>query len=278
MSGTLFIVGTPLGHLGDLSARAADTLRAVSVVVAEDTRRSRPLVRNLGAKARLLSFHAHSPPARLEQIIERLRAGDDVALITDAGMPTISDPGATLIAAARRAECDVRVVPGPSAVSAALAASGFSADRYRFLGFLPRKGTERAVLLEEAGSSPVTIVLFEAANRLVPLLADLARAAGAERRVAVARELTKLHEEVRVGTLTEIAEYYQAHEPRGEVTVVLAGAGSRAAPATADAAAARAHAERLLADGATRRDVARILMETFGLTRNDAYRLVTSLE
>jgi 16S rRNA (cytidine1402-2'-O)-methyltransferase len=124
VSGTLFVVGTPLGHLGDLSPRAAETLRAVSVVVAEDTRRSRPLVRHAGGSARLLSFHAHSPPKQLERIVAVLRAGDDVALVTDAGMPTISDPGATLVAAARQAGCDVRIVPGPSAVTAAQSLSG----------------------------------------------------------------------------------------------------------------------------------------------------------
>jgi len=277
VSGTLFVVATPLGHLGDLSTRAAETLRAVAVVVAEDTRRSRPLVRDAGGKARLLSYHAHSPPSRLDQILEILRAGDDVALVTDAGTPTVSDPGAALVAAARQAGCSVAVVPGPSAVTAALSVSGFPADRYRFLGFLPRKGADREALLTEAATSAVTIVLFEAANRLAPLLDDLARVAGEERRVAVARELTKMHEDVRVGTLGEVAVYYQAHEPRGEVTVVLGGAGPRPTPAV-DEAAARAEAQRLLTAGATRRDVARALMDTFSLTRNAAYRLVTSLE
>jgi 16S rRNA (cytidine1402-2'-O)-methyltransferase len=277
VSGTLFVVATPLGHLGDLSPRAAETLRTVAVVVAEDTRRSRPLVRDSGGTARLLSFHAHSPPSRLGQILALLRAGADVALVTDAGTPTISDPGAALVAAARAAGCPVVVVPGPSAVTAALSVSGFSADRYCFLGFLPRKGTDREALLTEAATSAVTVVLFEAANRLPALLDDLVRAAGGERRVAVARELTKLHEDVRVGTLAEVTVYYHAHEPRGEVTVVLGGAGPRPTPAV-DAAAARAEARRLLTAGATRRDVARALMDTFSLTRNDAYRLVTSLE
>lgn len=276
MSGTLFVVATPLGNLGDLSPRAAETLRGVAVVAAEDTRRTRVLLAHIDAHPRLLSYHAHSPPSRRDAILEPLAAGEDVALVTDAGTPTISDPGAALVAVARAAGFTVVVVPGPSAVTAALSGAGLPADRYTFLGFLPRKGADRRRLLGEIASSPVTVVLFEAANRLAKLLADLAVVAGGERAVTVARELTKLHEEFRAGTLDALAGYYAAHEPRGEVTVVIAGAPIPVAEEL-DEAALHEEARRLLAQGMTRRDAARRLADAFGVSRNAAYELVASL-
>jgi 16S rRNA (cytidine1402-2'-O)-methyltransferase len=276
VSGTLFVVATPLGNLGDLSPRAAETLRGVAVVAAEDTRRTRVLLAHIDAHPRLLSYHAHSPPSRRDAILEPLAAGEDVALVTDAGTPTISDPGAALVAVARAAGFTVVVVPGPSAVTAALSGAGLPADRYTFLGFLPRKGADRRRLLGEIASSPVTVVLFEAANRLAKLLADLAVVAGGERAVTVARELTKLHEEFRAGTLDGLAGYYAAHEPRGEVTVVIAGAPIPVAEEL-DEAALHEEARRLLAQGMTRRDAARRLADAFGVSRNAAYELVASL-
>jgi len=276
VTGALYVVATPLGNLGDLSPRAADTLRAVAVVAAEDTRRTRPLLSHVGAHARLLSYHAHSPPSKAETILALLAEGTDVALVTDAGTPTVSDPGASLIAAARARGFAVVIVPGPSAVTAALSGSGFPADRYTFLGFLPRKGRERAARLAEIASSAVTVVVFEAANRLVALLDDLARAADPARPAVVARELTKVHEEFRTGTLAELAGYYASHEPRGEVTLLIAAA-TPTAPPEPDDQAIRAAAARLLEGGASRRDVARQLTETFGMSRNAAYQLVASL-
>jgi 16S rRNA (cytidine1402-2'-O)-methyltransferase len=276
VSGTLHVVATPLGNLGDLSPRAADTLRAVAIVAAEDTRRTRPLLTHIGAHARLLSYHAHSAPSRRNALLDALAAGDDVALVTDAGTPTISDPGADLIAAARAAGHPVVVVPGPSAVTAALSGAGFPADRYTFLGFLPRKGPDRAERLAEIAASRVTVVLFEAANRLAELLADLAATAGGARAATVARELTKRHEEFQTGTLDALVGYYAAHEPRGEVTVVVAGAPAPV-PGQPDDAALLDEARRLLDHGMTRRDTARHLAEAFGVSRNAAYALVASL-
>ena len=276
MSGTLHVVATPLGNLGDLSPRAADTLRAVAIVAAEDTRRTRPLLTHIGARARLLSYHAHSPPSRRDALLQVLAGGDDIALVTDAGTPTISDPGADLVAAARAAGHPVVVVPGPSAVAAALSGAGLPADRYTFLGFLPRKGPDRAERLAEIAASRVTVVLFEAANRLAELLADLAAAAGGARAATVARELTKVHEEFRTGTLDALVGYYAAHEPRGEVTVVVAGAPAPI-PEQPDDAALLDEARRLLDQGMTRRDTARRLAEVFGVSRNAAYTLVASL-
>ncbi len=274
-SATLFVVATPLGNLGDLSSRAADVLRAVAVVAAEDTRRTRQLLAHLDAHPRLLSYHAHSEPERLAELLAVLRSGEDVALVSDAGTPGVSDPGAALVRAVRDGGGRVVPIPGPSALVTALSASGMPADRFLFLGFLPRKGPERARLLAEAAASAHTVVCYEAPHRLVPLLADLSAAAGGDRTVAVARELTKLYEEIRVGAIAEQLAHWSATEPRGECTVVLEG---REPPAgAADHESARALATRLLADGLSRRETARHVAEETGLSRNDAYRLVMEL-
>ena len=278
MPGTLYIVATPLGNLGDLSTRAAEVLRTVPVVAAEDTRRTRGLLTHLEASPQLLSYHAHSEDRRLDKLLEILSGGRDVALVSDAGTPAVSDPGTELVAAARAAGVTVVPIPGPSAVATALSAAGLKGDRYLFLGFIPRKGGERARLLARAAGEEWSVVLFEAPPRLVDLLEDLANAAGGTRRAVVARELTKVHEELRLGTLDELAGYYTEHPPRGELTVVLEGAGTPAEPPdrTEDAVA---QATRLLAEGLTRREVVRRLSESqsLGLSRNDAYRLVMEL-
>jgi 16S rRNA (cytidine1402-2'-O)-methyltransferase len=275
-SGTLYVVATPLGNLGDLSPRAAEVLRQTAVVAAEDTRRTRGLLSHLGAAPTLLSFHAHSGERRVETLLEILGEGRDVALVTDAGTPGVSDPGTDLVAAALDAGLTVVPVPGPSAVATALSAAGISADRYLFLGFIPRKGQERSRLLARAASEEWSVVFFEAPSRLVALLGDLAAAAGPGRRALVARELTKLHEELRAGTLAELADYYSRVPPRGELTIVIEGTGAPPPPAdrTADATE---EATALLAEGLSRREVARRLTETLGMSRNDAYRLVTGL-
>lgn len=274
---TLYVVATPLGNLGDLTPRAADLLRRVPVVAAEDTRRTRALLAHLGATPTLLSFHAHSPARRREVLLEILREGRDVALVTDAGTPAVSDPGADLVAAARAAGLAVSPVPGVSAVTAALSAAGFPADRYLFLGFVPRKGADRARLLDRAAAEEWCVVFFEAPARLVELLRDLAARAGAGRRAAVARELTKLHEEVRAGTLAELADYYSREPPRGEITLVLEGTGVPPPPPDRSEEA-RAAARTLLAGGLSRREAARRVSASFGLARNQAYRLVMELE
>lgn len=273
---TLYVVATPLGHLGDLSPRAAETLRSVPVVAAEDTRRTRGLLTHLGATPAVLSFHAHSQGRRLEAILEILGDGRDIALVSDAGTPAVSDPGTDLIAAAREAGHTVVPIPGPSAVATALSAAGLPADRYLFLGFLPRKGTARARLLERAAAEEWSVVFFEAPTRLLGLLTDLMKAAGPQRQAVVARELTKFHEEVRTGTLAELADYYSEFPPRGELTIVVEGTGAPTAPPDrTDEAMERA--SELLAEGMSRREVARLLTETHGLSRNDAYRLVMEL-
>ena len=274
--GTLYVVATPLGNLGDLTPRAAELLRSVPVVAAEDTRRTRGLLTHLGASPRLLSFHGHSGRGRLETLLGILADGRDVALVTDAGTPVVSDPGADLVSAVRAAGHAVVPIPGVSAVATALSVCGFPGDRYLFLGFVPRKGAERQRLLARAAAEEWTVVFFEAPTRLAALLADLAGLCGPAREAAVARELTKMHEEIRRGTLEELRAHYAASEARGEITVVLAGAGSpeTAPDRTAEAAVV---AGELLADGRTRRDVVEHLISRLGLGRNDAYRMVTGL-
>jgi 16S rRNA (cytidine1402-2'-O)-methyltransferase len=276
MPGILYVVATPLGNLGDLSVRAMEVLRAVPVVAAEDTRRTRGLLSHLGASPRLLSYHAHSEEPRLEALLEILHEGRDVALVSDAGTPVVSDPGTDLVAAARASGITVVPIPGPSAVATALSAAGLKGDRYLFLGFIPRKGSERARLLARAAAEEWSVVFFEAPPRLADLLEDLARAVGGGRQAVVARELTKLHEEFRAGTLAELAGYYSEHPPRGEITIVLEGTGAPAEPPDRTGEAVE-QATLLLAEGLTRREVVRRISETLGLPRNDAYRLVMEL-
>ncbi len=274
--GTLYVVATPLGHLGDLSPRATDTLRTVDTVAAEDTRHSRRLLAAIDAHPRMISYHAHSAESRGEAVLDILRDGRDVALITDAGTPAISDPGFELVALARAAGIPVVPIPGPSAVAAALSAAGLPSDRYLFLGFLPRKGAARRRLVEQAATQPWSVVFFEAPARVVELLADLTAACGPERQAVVAREMTKIYETFRSDTLQALHAFYQETAPRGEVTVILAGAteAELAEPAADPADIQRVIRERLAA-GHSRKDVARDVAARFGLTRNDAYRKVT---
>ena len=275
MAGTLYVVATPLGNLSDLSQRAGEVLRGATLVAAEDTRRARKLLGHIGANPRVISYHAHSSPKRLLELEHALESGTDIVLTTDAGTPAISDPGGELVSRARTLGARVVPIPGPSAVATALSVSGLPADRYTFLGFLPRKGKERRLRLGEIAASPWTVVVFEAANRLVRLLNDLSEHCGSDRAAVVARELTKLHEEIKAGNLGELVVYYEEQAPRGEVTVLV-----RAAPpetVEADAASVQSRARVLLEEGATRRDVADQLAQEFSMPRRDAYRLVTDL-
>ena len=274
--GTLYVVATPLGNLGDLSPRARDVLSTVPVVAAEDTRRTRGLLTHLEARPTLLSFHAHSAEHRLDSILEILHSGRDVALVSDAGTPSVSDPGTDLVAEARASGIAVIPIPGPSAVATALSAAGLPADRYLFLGFIPRKGRERARLLGRAAIEEWSVVFFEAPSRLVALLEDLIPLAGPGRSAVVGRELTKIHEEIRSGTLGELADYYSAIPPRGELTVVLQGAG-QPAPEPDRTEDAVEQATALLAEGLSRREVVQRLTQSLGLPRNEAYKLVMEL-
>jgi 16S rRNA (cytidine1402-2'-O)-methyltransferase len=226
--GSLVVVGTPIGNLADLSPRAAEALREADVVACEDTRRTAPLLRHAGSGAPMVAVHQHNEAARAADLVARMRAGARVALVSDAGMPLVSDPGARLVGAALDAGLPVEVVPGPSAVTAALAVSGLAGEGgFVFLGFVPRRAAERRRLLERLAVLEAPAVAFESPRRLPGLLAEIA-AALPERPVAVCRELTKFHEEVVRGTAAEVAARL-AEPPRGEVTVVIGAAPAGAA-------------------------------------------------
>ncbi|MGE0439378.1 MAG: 16S rRNA (cytidine(1402)-2'-O)-methyltransferase [Gemmatimonadales bacterium] len=270
MSGTLFVLATPIGNLGDLSPRAADVLRRVPAVAAEDTRQTRKLLDHVGSRAELVSCHAHSPPERLAELVARVESGQDLAVCTDAGTPGVSDPGPALVARARAAGLSVIPVPGPSAVATVLMASGLPADRFVFLGFPPRKGRDRGVWIERIKGETLPVVCFEAPGRVGDLLADLAEACGPDRWALVGREMTKKFEEYRGGSLGEL-QAWAAAEVRGEVTLVVAGAAE--APPAVDREGAASLAAALVDAGVERSTAARVVAQVHGLRRNESYRL-----
>jgi 16S rRNA (cytidine1402-2'-O)-methyltransferase len=265
--GALWVVATPIGNLEDLSPRAASALRDADLVACEDTRRTAGLLRHAGSSAPMVPAHAHNEAARAADLCRRMLAGQTVALVSDAGAPGVSDPGARVVEAALAAGIPVTAIPGPSAVQAALAASGFPADRYAFAGFFPRKASERRELLAALAEPPMTVVGFESPRRLPGLLADLA-ALDPEREVAVCRELTKLHEEVARGTAAGLAARF-AEAPKGEVTVVIAPPEPAGAP---DPGRVDAGAEVLLDAGLAPARAAEALAALGVAPRNAAYR------
>jgi 16S rRNA (cytidine1402-2'-O)-methyltransferase len=273
-AGILYVVATPIGNLGDLSPRAAEVLRQVDVVVAEDTRRTRTLLSHVGAHpGDLLSLPAFDEEERLGRVVARLAAGASVALVTDAGTPGVSDPGTRLVEGAWGVGARVVPVPGPSAALAALSASGLAADRFLFAGFLPRKGGARADALRWLAGVPATLVLFEAGNRASATLADLQEALG-DRPAALAREITKLHEEISRGRLSELRARFPG-DLRGEVTLVVTGAG--AAPEEAPTESPEEEILRRLASGEAPTAIARALARGHGMGRSEAYALVESV-
>ena len=269
VTGTLYLVGTPIGNLGDLAPRAVETLAAVDLIAAEDTRRTGRLLAHLQLVDRpLLSFFEGNERERTEEVLRRLRDGANVALVTDGGMPTVSDPGFRLVRACAAEGIDVRVVPGPSAAIAALAISGLPTDRFVFEGFLPRKAGERRARLEALAPDPRTIVLFESPKRVQTMLAEALDAFG-DRPAAVARELTKLHEEVLRGRLSELPEVLDAATLKGEIVVVIGGADAAEAP---DAGALVDEARALMAEGTRARDAAKAVATRHGASANEIYR------
>ena len=265
-AGRLLVVGTPIGNLGDLSPRAAAALRDATLVACEDTRRTAPLLRHAGSEVPMLAVHEHNEAARAAELVRRMLAGDTVALVTDAGLPVVSDPGGRVVAAAIGAGIAVEIIPGPSAVLAALVLSGLPAEPFTFVGFFPRKRQERLALLT-AGTGPAgTVVGFESPNRLAGLLADLA-SVEPDRPMAVCRELTKLHEEVVRGTAADLAAR-MAGGARGEVTVVI----GPAAPVATDAGAVTHAVERILDAGLSPAKAAELAAALGIASRNAAYR------
>ena len=263
----LAVCATPIGNLEDVTLRVLAELAAADVVLCEDTRHTRGLLERHGIKARLLSYHEHNEAQRTAELLPRLEAGERIALVSDAGLPAVSDPGARLVRAALEAGIDVSVLPGPSAVETALVASGLVAEQYRFLGFLPRGEKKLAELLDELRGWPWPAVAFESPHRLAATLRSLA-AADPEREAAVCRELTKRFEEVGRGTVAELAERYDA-PPKGEITLVLGPAGP-----TEDGGEERALAAvaELVDAGVPRRRAAELVSGLVGIPRNRLYK------
>jgi 16S rRNA (cytidine1402-2'-O)-methyltransferase len=284
---TLYLVATPIGNLEDMTFRAVRVLKEASLIAAEDTRKTLRLLARYDIHTPLTSYYEHSKLAKLDRILATLETGD-VALVSEAGMPGISDPGYELVCAALDAGRNVAPVPGASAPVLALAASGLATDRFLYLGFLPRRGLERRRLLEQFSGFRHTLVAFEAPHRVVAALADLVAMLGPDRRLAACRELTKVHEEIVRGTAREVLIHFQGTAPRGEFTLVIAGADQGASPAAGGAYVTFETAptappdpsvrlRELLAGGASRSDAVRQVVEETGLPRREAYRLALAL-
>jgi 16S rRNA (cytidine1402-2'-O)-methyltransferase len=270
----LVLAATPIGRVADAPPRLAEELAQAAVVAAEDTRRLRRLAADLGVEVtgRVVSYFEGNESARTPQLLEALEAGDRVVLVTDAGMPSVSDPGYRLVVAAVAADIRVTAVPGPSAVLTALAVSGLPVDRFCFEGFLPRKAGERSRRLAELAAEPRTMVFFEAPHRTGAALSAMAGAFGDDRPGAVCRELTKTYEEVRRGPLGELAEW-AAEGVRGEVTIVVAGATSTGV-VDADPASLRSAVDALVDDGLSRKDAVAAVAKTTGLPKREVYQVV----
>jgi 16S rRNA (cytidine1402-2'-O)-methyltransferase len=265
VTGILHVVGTPIGNLADITERARATLAEVDLIAAEDTRRTGLLLQHLGlVKRPMVSLHDANEAQRAGDVLAALRDGRSVALVSDGGMPLVSDPGFRLVRAASEAGIEVRVVPGPSAAVAALVVSGLPTDRWAFEGFLPKKEGERRTRLEAVRDDRRTLVFFESPHRVRAFL-DAVRSVLGDRRIAVCRELTKLHEEVLRGTVGEVLE--SLGDLRGEVVVVVAGAER----ATGDAAAAAEQARTLVREGMRTREAARVAGRRHGVPANDVY-------
>lgn len=273
-AGRLVVVGTPLGNLGDLSDRAVKALTEADVIACEDTRRTAKLLRAAGIeRTQLVVANDHTETQAAPRLVKAMLAGDVVAAVTDAGMPSISDPGTALVSAAADAGIEITVVPGPTAASAALAVSGLPSGRWVFEGFLPRKGSARTERLAEVAAEQRTVVLYEAPHRMVRTVDDLLGHCEATRPVAIGRELTKLHEECFRGTLAEVAAWLETNEPRGEFVIVLGGAAPTPEATDEDLVDAIAAAR---ATGSSTRDAVAGVAERFAVSKRRVYDLATT--
>jgi 16S rRNA (cytidine1402-2'-O)-methyltransferase len=271
MAGTLFLVATPIGNLEDISARALRILKEAALIAAEDTRRTAGLLAHFAITTPTISFHEHNERDRTAQLIDRLRAGDSIAVVTDAGTPVISDPGATLVQTARAEGISIEAIPGPSAILTALVASGLPAESFTFLGFAPSKAGQRRAWLQALSAEPRTTIFFEAPHRIVETLQDMA-ALLADRRIVVARELTKRHEEILVGTPEELAN--RLNPPRGEFTIVVgppAAAPSDAHVEVSDDVLWADYCALTAQPGIGRRDAVTTLARRYGRSARDIY-------
>ena len=272
MSGRLLVVGTPIGNLGDLSPRGREVLTNADVIACEDTRRTGRLLQLAGiAKRPLMVANEHTEHDRSVHIVDRIAGGETVALVSDAGMPGVSDPGQRVVAAVAAAGLAIEIVPGPTAVVSALVASGLINDRFVFEGFLERKGATRATQLAEIAAQPRTTVFYESPKRVVKTLADLIAVCGPDRPVAVARELTKLHETVVRGSLAEVAEVLSETTPKGEFVIVVGGAVPQIVEWSDDDL--RREVDLLVAGGASKRDAVSEVAASTGVPRRRIYDL-----
>ena len=274
--GVLYLVGTPIGNLADISERAKKVLSEVDFIAAEDTRNSAKLLLCLGIKGELVSYHEHNKRVAGERLIARLLAGESCALITDAGMPAISDPGEDVVALAAEAGVRVSVVPGPCAAVSALAMSGLPTGRFAFEGFLPVKGKERRGRIEMLLREERTAILYEAPHKLVTTLTDLCDALGGERRISLCRELTKLNEEVLRFTLAEAVKYYSEREPRGEYVLILEGVEATVAEEDFSALSPEDHVKRYTDAGMSRKDAIKAAAKDRGMAKSEFYKLVAN--
>jgi 16S rRNA (cytidine1402-2'-O)-methyltransferase len=277
--GTLYIVGTPIGNLEDITYRALRVLREVAVIAAEDTRQTRKLLHHFQIETPLVSYHEHNQRTAGPALIERLKSGQDVALVTDAGMPAISDPGEELVRLAIAEGVPVVPIPGPTAFVTGLVVSGLPTDRFAFEGFLPHKGKERRAMLERLKQEERTIILYEAPHRLLETLRDLRDGLG-PRPMAVARELTKLHEEVLRGTPDALLAHFEQHPPRGEFVLVIGGAPEPAVepPAEVTPAALAEAVAALEASGVDRKAAMKEVAARFGLSKRDVYQALLEVK
>jgi len=277
-AGRLEVVATPIGNLGDLSARAREVLAAADLIAAEDTRRTAQLLSAIGVSGRLVSLHEHNEEARIEPLLQQLRDGKLIALVSDAGTPLLSDPGFALVRAAAAAGIEVRAVPGASAITAALSIAGVATDRFAFEGFLPARAAERRALLARLAVETRTLVLFEAPHRIASTLADLAQSFGEQRAAVVTRELTKMHESVYRGTLGQLAAMARADADlaRGEITLVIAGASVE--PALGGDTGLLMRALQLLLAELPPARAAAIAAQLAGVKRSEAYELAMRLQ
>ena len=271
-SGILYIVGTPIGNLEDISARAARVLGEVDLIAAEDTRVSGKLLKALGLKRPLISYYEHNKALRGGELLSRLLAGESIALICDAGMPGISDPGADLVNLAMEADIKTVIIPGPNAALSALALSGLKSSRFTFEGFLPRQASKRRAALAALAAEQRTMIFYEAPHRLLYTIRDMAIAFGGERQAAIGRELTKLHEEMIRGSLGELLNHFSEIAPRGELTLVVCGS-PLSAPQLPEESELTVEMATIIADGLGRKEAARLLAQKYDLPIKQIYGL-----
>lgn len=268
MSGTLYVVATPIGNLEDMTYRAVRILQEVDLIAAEDTRHSRKLIDHYAIKTKLISYHEHNEEQRSSQLLERLQAGESLALISDAGTPCIADPGYRLVSRCRQVGVPVAAVPGPSALVAALSISGLPTDAFRFVGFLPAKSHGRRQVLEQFNEEQQTVAFYEGPHRLLACLQDIVEVCGGDRQLSVARELTKRHEELFSGTAAEAVAFYAEGKVRGELVLLLAPAPPRKPQGTVMEELARLHAETDL----SWKQIVKRVAKDFGLPGSDVYK------